>query len=59
MKILEIITPVRYSVAEDAGAGASASGGIATSMGGSDGFGLSPFMKSTSPKRKTKKRTKQ
>ena len=44
---------IQPTVREDASGGGTSSGGIATSMGGGDGFGLSPFMKAT---RKTKKR---
>lgn len=52
MKITEITLP-KKPIAEDASAGGTSSGAVATSMGGGDGFGLSPCMKAT-PKRKTK-----
>ena len=48
------IDPKVDQVAEDASAGASSSGSIATSMGGGDGFGKSIFMSRKGPV-KTKK----
>ena len=45
---------IQPTVAEDASAGASSSGSVATSMGGSDGFGKSIFMSRKGPV-KTKK----
>ena len=54
MKISEVTT---QKPIQECTSGATSSGGVATSIGGGNGFGLSPFMKPT-PKRKTKKRTK-
>jgi len=48
------IDPKVDQVAEDASAGASSSGAVATSMGGGDGFGKSIFMSRKGPV-KTKK----
>lgn len=45
---------IQPTVAEDATGGGTSSGGIATSMGGSDGFGKSIFMSRKGPV-KTKK----
>ena len=43
-------------MAEDASAGASSSGSVATSMGGGDGFGKSIFMSRKGPVKTKKKR---
>jgi len=52
MRINEILTkPLK----ENASAGATGAGAVATSMGGGAGFGLSPFMRQPA-KRKAKKR---
>ena len=51
MRLSEFVTK---SIKEDASGGGTSSGGIATSIGGGAGFGLSPFMRQP-VKRKTKK----
>lgn len=52
MKINEILRPLK----ENASVGATASGAVATSMGGGAGFGKSIFMRRASaPKKKSKK----
>ena len=52
MKITEITRPLN----EDASGGATASGAVATSMGGGAGFGTSIFMRRGSAPKKTKKK---
>ena len=49
--------PDGMAVAEDASCGGTSSGGVATSMGGGNGFGKSIFMSRSGPV-KSKKRTK-
>lgn len=52
MKISELLNkPLK----ENASVGATASGGVATSMGGGAGFGTSIFMRRTPAKKKGKK----
>ena len=47
---------VQPTVAEDASGGGTSSGGIATSMGGGDGFGKSIFMSRKGPVKTKKKK---
>jgi hypothetical protein len=47
---------VQPTVAEDASGGGTSSGGIATSMGGGDGFGKSIFMSRKGPVKTGKKK---
>ena len=47
---------VQPTVSEDASGGATSSGAVATSMGGSAGFGKSVFMSRTGTVKKAKKR---
>jgi hypothetical protein len=47
---------VEPTVAEDASGGGTSSGGIATSMGGGDGFGKSIFMSRKGPVKTKKKK---
>jgi hypothetical protein len=54
MKITEITK--KLPIAEDASAGGTSSGAVATSMGGGAGFGKSIFMSRTGTIKKTKKK---
>jgi hypothetical protein len=54
MKITEITK--KLPIAEDASAGASSSGAVATSMGGGTGFGKSIFMRRIPKTKKNKGR---
>ena len=47
---------IQPTVAEDATGGGTSSGGVATSMGGGDGFGKSIFMSHTGTVKKAKKK---
>lgn len=53
MKIKEVIN--RLDLSENASVGATASGAVATSMGGGAGFGKSIFMRRTNKPKKSKK----
>ena len=57
MKIFEILTAKKLPVAqESATAGGSSAGGIATSMGNGNGFGVSIFYKQQNNKKTRKKK---